>query len=147
GLITDRASELGVELVKEFDGDVGDFQADPQALRSALVNLIENSLDACRMDRKKTEHRVMLGLGGTSDAVRFEISDNGIGMDEETREKAFSLFFSSKGLSGTGLGLFIANKIVRTHGGTIEMESRPGVGTRFEVSIPREQPEVQGAAS
>ncbi len=56
----------------------------------------------------------------------FEVEDNGIGMDRETREKIFSLFFSSKGLKGTGLGLFIANKIVDKHGGSIEVESEPG---------------------
>jgi PAS domain S-box-containing protein len=140
-LIRDRARDLEVELAVERDGEAGEFEADPQAIRSVLVNLVENSLDACRMDRKKSEHRVILRLHGTPDEVRFEISDNGIGMDEETREKAFSLFFSSKGLSGTGLGLFIANKIVRTHGGAIEMESEPSVGTRFLVSIPRERAE------
>ena len=68
----------------------------------------------------------------------FEIQDNGIGMDRETREKIFSLFFSSKGIKGTGLGLFIANKIVDRHGGTIEVESEPGRGTRFLVRLPLE---------
>ncbi len=66
----------------------------------------------------------------------FEVEDNGIGMDQETREKIFSLFFSSKGIKGTGLGLFISNKIVDKHGGDIEVESEPGRGTRFMVRLP-----------
>jgi len=132
-----RADDLDTELVREVAEDTGQFEADPQAVRSMLVNLIENSLDACRLDRKKSEHRVTVRAGGTTDTVRYEVSDNGIGMDEETKKKAFSLFFSSKGLSGTGLGLFIANKIIRSHGGTIDMESEPGVGTRFVVELPR----------
>ena len=70
----------------------------------------------------------------------FQVSDNGIGMDEETMQKAFSLFFSAKGMSGTGLGLFIANKIVRAHGGEIDMESEPGTGTTFRVVLPRDDP-------
>ena len=68
----------------------------------------------------------------------FEVEDNGIGMDRETREKIFSLFFSSKGIKGTGLGLFISNKIVDKHGGYIEVESEPGRGTRFLVRLPLE---------
>jgi len=67
-----------------------------------------------------------------------EVEDNGIGMDRETRDKAFSLFFSSKGLKGTGLGLFIANKIVDKHGGDIVVDSEPGRGTRFVIRIPLE---------
>jgi PAS domain S-box-containing protein len=141
-LVQDRARDLDVEMVKDLDEEAGEFEADPMAIRSMLVNLVENSLDACRLDGKKPEHRVMLRLDGDADRVRFEVQDNGIGMDEETRERAFSLFFSSKGLSGTGLGLFIANKIVRTHNGTIELESEPSVGTRFEVTIPRKRVEV-----
>jgi signal transduction histidine kinase len=70
--------------------------------------------------------------------IVFEIGDNGIGMDRETREKIFSLFFSSKGLKGTGLGLFISNKIVDRHGGTIKVESEPGRGSRFLIRLPLE---------
>ncbi len=144
-LVQSRAADLEIELVREFDEDVGKLDADPQALRSLLVNLIENSLDACRLDRKKPSHRVTVEVRGTGRSILFSISDNGIGMDEETREKAFSLFFSSKGLSGTGLGLFIANKIVRAHDGRIEMTSEPGVGTQFHVRLPRTAPEGANA--
>jgi PAS domain S-box-containing protein len=144
-LVQARADDLGVELVRDFAEDVPDFEADPQALRSLLVNLVENSIDACRLDKKKSEHRVTVELRGTEDAVLYSISDNGIGMDEETREKAFSLFFSSKGLSGTGLGLFIANKIVRAHSGMIDLTSEPGVGTQFNVILPRTPPDEAGA--
>ena len=68
-------------------------------------------------------------------------------MDQETREKAFSLFFSSKGTEGTGLGLFISNKIAQAHGGSITLESTEGEGTRFIVSLPRNRPIDSGANS
>jgi signal transduction histidine kinase len=103
------------------------------------VNLLENSLDACRRDNQKPHHEVKLRLEGLADHVHFEVLDNGIGMDRETREKAFSLFFSSKGMEGTGLGLFIANRIAGAHGGTIDLESQAGVGTRFSVKLPRKR--------
>jgi signal transduction histidine kinase len=140
GLIDSRAAEHGVKLAKEMAGTAGLFEADPRAVRSLLVNLLENSLDACRLDRKKAEHEVSIRVDGGGDEVRFEVGDNGIGMDEETRDKAFSLFFSSKGNEGTGLGLFVANRIARAHGGSIELESQPEVGTRFVVRLPRCRP-------
>ena len=57
-------------------------------------------------------------------------------MDPETREKAFSLFFSSKGTEGTGLGLFLSNKIIAQHGGSINVDSVLGKGSRFSIKIP-----------
>ncbi len=79
-------------------------------------------------------------MSGTPDGVQLRIEDNGVGMDRETVKKAFTLFFSSKGASGTGLGLFIAHKITEAHGGTIELESEPGVGTRVTVTLPWSRP-------
>ncbi len=67
-------------------------------------------------------------------------TDNGIGMDQETRERAFTLFFSSKRGSGTGLGLFISNKIAQAHGGEIKIESELNKGTRMIVKLPRKPP-------
>ena len=102
---------------------------------------MDNSLDACRVDKAKTGHRASALVRRDGDDVVFEFSDNGIGMDQETREKAFSLFFSSKG-GGTGLGLFISNKIAQAHGGEITIESEEGKGSRFIVSLPRKKPEA-----
>ena len=81
-------------------------------------------------------------MEGTDDQVIFRVTDDGIGMDRVTREKAFSLFFSSKGGGGTGLGLFISNKIAQAHGGEIKIESEEGKGSRFIVSLPRKKPEA-----
>ena len=57
-------------------------------------------------------------------------------MDRETRESLFTLFFSSKGNKGTGLGLFIADKIIDQHGGKIAVESKSGQGSNFKITIP-----------
>ncbi len=109
------------------------------------MNLLENSIDACRVDRKKSAHRVSISAEALPGWVRFVVEDNGIGMDPETRSRAFSLFFSSKGAEGTGLGLFIANKIATAHGGHIKLESEPNRGTRFLVSLPKDAGESSGA--
>ena len=136
--MTDRAKQFNVKI--EVNTAVGSFEGDLDAVRSLLLNLIENSLDACHTDNRKLSQKVELKARFDNNDVIFEISDNGIGMDQETREKAFSLFFSSKGSGGTGLGLFIAQKIVASHNGTIEIESTPGKGSCFTVKLPRKKP-------
>ena len=122
----------------ESTGMAGDAAGlpDPQAIRAMLLNLLENSLDACRMDKDKGDHFIRLDVRREEPWLLIEVEDNGLGMDQETREKIFSLFFSSKGIKGTGLGLFISNKIVDKHGGTIEVDSEPGRGTKFLVRLP-----------
>jgi signal transduction histidine kinase len=139
GLMHAKAVELGIELHLDVNDALGDFEADMEAIRSLLINLVENSLDACRVDKEKTNHQVTIAAKGEEDCVRFEITDNGIGMDRETLEKAFSLFFSSKGAKGTGLGLFIANKIATAHGGHLDLHSEQGLGTSFAVILPRKR--------
>ena len=134
-----RAEERSVTVTKSFDADAGEFEADAQAVRALLANLLENSMDACRLDENKPEHKVNVSVRGLTDHVLFEVEDNGIGMDEETRDKAFTLFFSSKG-TGTGLGLFISDRIATAHGGCVELHSELGVGTRFSVTLPRVRP-------
>ena len=139
-VIRDKAADLNIEVVRESDGQTGMLEVDAKAVMALVVNLAENSMDACRLDSHKSKHWIKLKTSGNRESVQFSIEDNGIGMDRETREKAFTLFFSSKGSEGTGLGLFIANKIASAHGGTIQLESQPGVGTRFQVDLPRSRP-------
>ncbi len=137
-----KASDLGIAFHVDVAKDAGDFEGDPKAIRSMLTNILENSCDACRTDVEKPDHRVLFSAAEEGSHVVFTIEDNGTGIDQETREKVFSLFFSSKGIEGTGLGLFISNKIVTSHGGRIEVDSTPKVGTRFTVRIPRRRTEV-----
>lgn len=139
-IIKPKADSLGVKLSKSCDLDKCEFEGDAKAVRTLLVNLAENSLDACRVDTKKDEHNISVSLSECGEFIQFEITDNGIGMDRATKEKAFSLFFSSKGGEGTGLGLFVSNKIAQSHGGSIEIESVAGKGTTFRVLLPKEQP-------
>lgn len=131
-----KATDIDVDLTIDIPSDVGDFPADSLAVRAMLLNILENSFDACRGDKKKAKHWVKLSVRRVPPYMEFDIADNGIGMDQETREKLFSLFFSSKGVKGTGLGLFISNKIVDKHGGRITVESEPDKGTRFFVQLP-----------
>jgi PAS domain S-box-containing protein len=135
GQFEERAKRQNIELKCLANTDDEKFEADRLAVRSLLLNLLDNSLDACRIDKKKTDHTIIFETKVESGKIIFEVSDNGIGMDRETREKALSLFFSSKGAGGTGLGLFIANKIAQSHGGAIEIESKETEGSKFTVTM------------
>jgi PAS domain S-box-containing protein len=142
-----KAREHGIEFRRDFARDLGEFEVDPGIVSSALVNLLENAVDACLMDRQKKEHRIRFGLSTRGRAVLFDVEDNGMGMDKETRNKLFTLFFSSKGDRGTGLGLFMSNQIVEQHGGRIDVDTEPGRGTRFTVLLPRVLPDAAKCAT
>ena len=140
-----KASDLGVKLTTTIDADIEDFEGDYKAIRAMLINLLENAVEACRIDKKKDQHAVNFSIKSEDDSICFKVEDNGIGMDRESKEKAFSLFFSSKGGEGTGLGLFISNKITQSHGGKINIDSEAGVGTTVTVCIPQNQPSKPAA--
>ncbi len=139
-----KAGNFKVYFEHSCAPSIGEFTVDLTAMRSALINILENSFDACRKDISKSEHTVTFDVleDSSKNNIVFEISDNGIGMDRETKEKIFSLFFSSKGIDGTGLGLFISNKIIRKHGGSIDVTSRQREGASFRIIVPR-SPEIK----
>jgi PAS domain S-box-containing protein len=142
-----RAADFNVAISADVQADAGHFPGDLKAVRAMLVNILENSLDACRADTKDEAHWVRIRVRRSPPFLDFVIEDNGIGMDRETLDKIFTLFFSSKGVSGTGLGLFISNKIVDKHGGAIDVTSEPGKGTSFRVRLPLEaRPSTQPVA-
>ena len=137
-IVSPKAVNHNIDLIYEPDGSPGDFEIDTEALSSALVNIIENSIDACLDDRSgKESYYVKITLRGEKDSITIDVRDNGIGMNQETRENLFTLFFSSKGNRGTGLGLFVANQNIKKHGGIIEVESTPGKGSNFKITVPR----------
>ena len=136
--LANKAGLMDVVLKVDVAPDAGSFEGDTAAIRAMLVNVLENSVDACRAAGREAKREVRVRVHRLEPWMVFDISDNGIGMDRETRERIFSLFFSSKGIKGTGLGLFIAKKIVDKHGGEIDVESEPGQGSRFLIRLPVE---------
>ena len=140
-VVSPKAEKYNINLIYEPDGSSDDFEIDTEAVSSALVNIIENSIDACIDDKtNKESYYVKIAVKGEKDSITLNVFDNGIGMDQETRGKLFTLFFTSKGNRGTGLGLFVANQIIEKHGGKIKVESTPGEGANFKITIPRTVP-------
>jgi len=137
-----RLREDNIQFLLDFDETCGTFEIDRTLLRSALVNILENAADACRADPSQKDHTITFRLYPENGFVQFDISDNGIGMDPDAQRQLFDLFYSTKGNRGTGLGMFITDKIIRQHGGRIDVESTPGRGSRFIVSLPNKLPDV-----
>jgi len=137
-LMEQKAKDNGIQIVKDFDPSIGKVALDPEGIHNVLLNLMSNAIDACIFDtdkRKKWWVKVRTTLNG--ETIIFEVSDNGCGMDEEVKRKLFTSFFSTKGGKGTGLGLLVTQKIVKEHGGTIEVKSKQGEGSTFTVKIPK----------
>jgi signal transduction histidine kinase len=140
-LVKPKLQNQPVAFIKNFDQNLGEFEVDAPVAATALSNIIENAIEACLDDRTKKSHTINFKVGQADEYITFEVQDNGIGMDPETRDSVFNLFFSSKGQMGTGLGLFIAKNIVEQHGGTIQVKSTPGRGSRFRVMMPKILPQ------
>jgi signal transduction histidine kinase len=135
-LFKDKAGGLNIELKEQINSAVPRVQLDIASVRRMLNNLIWNGLQACLNDKAKKRHVVSVKTDYYDDKhFCFEVADNGIGMDESTQRNIFEEFFSTKGSSGTGLGLAVVEKVVNKHGGRIEVNSAPGRGSRFTIIL------------
>lgn len=135
--LENRVRAANIEFVTECPHDSGTFEIDQEAVRPGLVNIIENAMEACIEDPRPVKHRICFIAQSDDQNIYFQISDNGPGMDKEQAGKVFQLFYSSKGKKGTGLGLFVTRKAVLKHQGRITVDSEPGRGTTFFISLPR----------
>ena len=107
--------------------------ADGEKLRQALLNLVINALQACQAGG-----RVAIEVARRPTCAEIRISDNGPGISPELQQRIFEPFFTTKP-DGTGLGLAVAQKIIVSHNGSLTLESLPGLGTTFIVSLPLKQ--------
>jgi len=137
-LMESKAKEYDIDLIRDIDREMGEIYLDPKGMHSCLLNLVSNAIDACvfDLDTQKHWHVKVMTRREKGSSVSFEVIDNGCGMDEETQSKIFAEFFSTKGTRGTGLGLLVTQKIVKEHGGTMDVASQPGKGTIFTIRLP-----------
>lgn len=129
-----------VELVTELGNDLRRIRIDPAQLQRIMLNLILNARDAMPDGGRitiSTRNSANLGNDTQAGFVELEVRDEGCGMDAETRSRVFEPFFTTKKIGkGTGLGLTTVDSIVKRQGGTIEIESESGRGTRVIVRLP-----------
>lgn len=134
--LASRLEKENIECVLELQTDIPRIIADPAQLRQVVVNLIVNAFHAMPEGGTLT-----VATGGDDSHVYLVVEDNGVGMDEEVKKKIFLPFFTTKDVGqGTGLGLAVVHGIVASHGGSIDVRSEPGRGSRFDVRIPLKPP-------
>src|SRR5579872_2055630 len=136
--------QFNVTLRRDFDPDAGMVEAFPQEITRVLLNLISNGFYA--VTKRKSDNGgagfepvVTASNRGLSSHVEIRIRDNGIGIPPDVKERMFNPFFTTKPAGeGTGLGLSMSHDIiVKQHGGTIDVDTQPGVFTEFKIILPR----------
>ncbi|NCC25620.1 MAG: PAS domain S-box protein [Deltaproteobacteria bacterium] len=140
-----------IEIDRDYDSDLPKAMCDPGKLQQVFLNILKNGAEAMAEKHgggPKAGSKFQLRLRRERGRIRVEIEDNGPGMDETVRKRIFEPFFTTKEVGrGTGLGLSVSYFIVtEDHGGTLEVDSAPGMGTRFVIRLPlgRDRAESHG---
>lgn len=124
------------QVEREY-GELPRVRCLPAQLSQVLMNILVNAAQAI----ERTPGRIVLTTRPSASGVEVAIADNGRGMSEEVMRRIFEPFYTTKAVGkGTGLGLSISYEIVKRHGGEIRVDSRPGEGSRFTLSLPVEPP-------
>lgn len=142
---TSGARRPGVRIAVEVDPQLSVVQTDPGLVRQILINLLTNAIDATLAARTQSANsaagpgRIVISAhsAGATGQVELAVSDEGTGIASEDVGRIFEPFYTTKGRGrGTGLGLSICRELVRTLGGKISVESTPGKGSAFAVTLP-----------
>jgi len=134
-IIKPKADKEKVQLDIDFPEEAVSLHIDKTAVFSAFMSILENAVEACAAGKKEG------GLIRFTTRIKvphliFSIRDNGKGIEDGKKDKLFDLFYSDKGNKGTGLGLFIASRSIKQHGGTIAVHSRINQFTEFIITLP-----------
>jgi hypothetical protein len=124
----------GIRVHTELAHDLPAVMADPEAIKRAVANLVDNAAEAMQ-DAILKEITISTSLVASRDAVELVVSDTGQGVSRDLKERLFLPYFSTK-QRGTGLGLAIVSRIVEDHRGSIRVEENKPVGSRFVIELP-----------
>jgi signal transduction histidine kinase len=131
-LLGGRCTKQGIDVENRLASDLPLITADEGQVNQVLVNLVVNAIHAMPGGGS-----LCIDTESIDGSVLLRVRDTGVGMSEDVLEKIFLPFYTTKDVDeGTGLGLAVVNGIVTSHGGFIKVESAPGEGSTFEVSIP-----------
>jgi two-component system NtrC family sensor kinase len=138
-----RAFEVAnIEIKKQYDPELPDIAAEPDQIRQVFLNLINNAGDAI-----SGSGTIRINTIRDGEYVRVTITDTGQGMTAEQMKKIFDPFYTTKQAGkGTGLGLSVSLSIVKSMGGSIDVQSMPGSGSSFTVSLPIDMVERENNA-
>jgi PAS domain S-box-containing protein len=135
-MIDARLYKQKVGLTEAVAPDLPPINADAQQLEQVLVNLYLNALDAMLAGGHLTVGAQLDGTGDLPNTVVITVADTGHGISGDDMQKIFQPFFTARKKAGMGLGLSICERIIRNHGGKIEVETEQGQGTLFRIRLP-----------
>jgi signal transduction histidine kinase len=138
--LAERAEGYQIRLDFKADPGFPAVQGDGRSLYRALLNLVKNAFEA--FQGKKDACVKIRAWIQDEEHYELTVEDNASGMSEEVKAKLFEAFFSTKGKRGTGLGLMVVQRTARMHQGAVNVESQPGVGTKFILTLRRSFPKV-----
>jgi two-component system, NtrC family, nitrogen regulation sensor histidine kinase NtrY len=124
----------GIDVRTVLAGDLPNVMADPEAIKRALANLVDNAAEAIQTSVVR-EIQISTSVLENRDMVEIAVADSGHGVTQELKEKLFLPYFSTK-KRGTGLGLAIVSRIIEDHHGSIRVEENKPMGARFIVELP-----------
>lgn len=131
--VANQANAKHIEIVRETDSELRDIRVDPLQMSQVLSNILLNAVQSIESSGSITLRTAVI----SDDMAEISISDNGIGIKDEIKDKIFYPFFTTKAVGeGTGLGLAISYGIVQNHGGEIIAESGKGNGSTFRIRLP-----------
>ncbi len=133
-LVARQFENQKVALITELDPNMVPAPLDGNGLHQAFLNLLNNALDAVEPESGVVS--LVSEFDSEQHILRVRIGDNGPGIPQENLDNLFTPFYSTKGQSGTGLGLVVTKKIVEEHGGEIHVDSAPHEGTTFTIELP-----------
>jgi signal transduction histidine kinase len=134
-LMQGRADEFGIRLELRLANQLPQSLFDAEGIHRAVLNIVTNACDVLE-EVPGGRVTVTTGYDPVQEEMFVEVSDNGPGIPEAELPRLFSLFESTKGARGTGLGLAVSQKILQEHDGEITVDSRAGAGTRFRLAWP-----------
>ena len=134
----------GIQVRTFLAADLPRVMADPEAIKRALANLVDNAAEAMQGALLREIH-ISTALQGSRDVVEITVADSGHGVTQELKERLFLPYFSTK-KRGTGLGLAIVSRIIEDHHGSIRVEENRPVGARFVVELPVASEVVESSA-
>lgn len=127
-----RCAKEGIKVIRLLYPELPEVTADPAQMAQVLVNVVVNAIQAMPKGGK-----LSIQTKASDKFVSLIIEDTGIGMEEKVVNKIFLPFYTTKDIGkGTGLGLAVVHGIVTSHGGSIQVKSKVGEGTRFEIQLP-----------
>lgn len=134
-LIQTKAQEGKAELLWDRPADFPLVDMDAEAIHRAILNVVTNAIDATHSNQGG-KVQIRMKVINDSNQIAIIVQDDGCGIPDDQLQKIFSVFHSSKGNRGTGLGLPVSQKILREHGGDITVTSKVGEGTTFTLLWP-----------